>query len=226
MLSLKVLATGSKGNCYLLSTDDETLILDCGVKVSDIKKGLNFNISRIAGVVCSHEHKDHNLSLEHLRNMGLKIFAPYEFGDVNSAHVNMGEFDVTSFKVPHNGIHNSGFLIKVKDQKLLYLTDLEYCPYTFKKQTINHVLIECNYQNELVDRYAPNYQHKLKGHCSLETCKSFLEKGLGDGVESVILIHMGEESCNRSECLDVVETVAPSAHIDCAVKGLEVVLKD
>lgn len=225
MLTLKVLATGSSGNCYLLSTEKETLILDCGIRLKDIKKGLNYDISRIAGVVCSHSHKDHSLSLENFKNMGIKCFAPYEFGDVNTAHVKMGTFDITSFKLPHNGTHNSGFLIVVDDQKLLYMTDLEYCPYTFKKQQVNHILIECNYQEEFIDVLSPNYKHKIKGHCSLDTCKNFVKASATDAIESVVLLHMGLESCYPDECVNEIRKVATKARVEYARKGLEIELK-
>lgn len=37
---LRCLGSGSSGNCYLLSTDTETLILDCGIPIQEIKRGL------------------------------------------------------------------------------------------------------------------------------------------------------------------------------------------
>jgi phosphoribosyl 1,2-cyclic phosphodiesterase len=37
MLTLNVLASGSSGNSYLLSCDNETLILDCGIPIKEIK---------------------------------------------------------------------------------------------------------------------------------------------------------------------------------------------
>lgn len=56
MLKLKVLSTGSKGNCYLLSTENETLILDCGIPIMDIKKCLDFDLGGVVGVVVTHSH--------------------------------------------------------------------------------------------------------------------------------------------------------------------------
>lgn len=56
MLHIKTIGTGSKGNCYLLEADNETLILDCGVPVAEIKKGLNFQLGGIVGVVVTHSH--------------------------------------------------------------------------------------------------------------------------------------------------------------------------
>lgn len=56
MLKLKCLATGSSGNCYLLSTENETLIFDCGIPIKEIKKGLDFDLGGIVGVVVTHSH--------------------------------------------------------------------------------------------------------------------------------------------------------------------------
>ncbi len=33
------------------------------------------------------------------------------------------------------------------------------------------MLIECNYIADMVDMDIPNYEHKILGHCELETCK-------------------------------------------------------
>ena len=55
-MKLKCLGSGSSGNCYLLSTETETLILDCGVPIIEIKKGLNFDLRRVSGVVVTHSH--------------------------------------------------------------------------------------------------------------------------------------------------------------------------
>lgn len=54
---LKVLGSSSTGNCYLLqSSEGETLIIECGINIREIKKALNFNIRNVAGVLISHEH--------------------------------------------------------------------------------------------------------------------------------------------------------------------------
>lgn len=56
-MKLKCIATGSTGNCYLLTSDSgETLILDCGISIKEIKKGLNWHIRGIRGMIISHAH--------------------------------------------------------------------------------------------------------------------------------------------------------------------------
>lgn len=52
-MKLKCIATGSSGNCYLLQAGSgETLILDCGIPIKEIKKGLDWNIKDVVGVLC------------------------------------------------------------------------------------------------------------------------------------------------------------------------------
>ena len=39
---LKVLGSGSSGNCYILESDTEALIIEAGVPFLDVKKALDF----------------------------------------------------------------------------------------------------------------------------------------------------------------------------------------
>ena len=220
MLNLKIISTGSKGNCYLLSTENETLVLDCGVPIKDIKKALDFNISRICGVLCSHGHQDHCKSEPDFLDMGIQVFKPYDERIACSLSTKCGPFMVQAFKLPHNGNPNYGFLITVEGQKILYMTDFEYCQYTFKNQKINHILIECNYQSKYVDRDLPNYEHKIRGHCELETCKGFVETNKSDSLRTVVLLHMGADTCEPAECVEEMrKIVGPNVNVDYARKG-------
>lgn len=224
-MKIQILKTGSSGNCYLLSTDSQTLIIDCGVKLAEIKKGLKFDVKRIVGCIVSHSHKDHSLCKEKLANMGCDIFAPYELGEIDRAHTTLGDFNITAFSVPHDDEKNFGFLIEVAGQKILYLTDFEYCRYRFKKQNLNHILIECNYQEENLDSLAPNYKHKIKGHCSLSTCVDFIGVNATDSLRTVLLIHMGSGIEDPMECVREVKTVAKNAFVQYAMAGTEIVVE-
>lgn len=157
--------------------------------------------------------------------MGIPVFKPYEI-KTNTQNKWLGSFQITTFDLPHNGTENRGFFIQTLDnQRILYLTDFEYCRYRFTEQKVNHILIECNYQKELVERDLPNYEHKIRGHCSLETCKSFIESNKTNALRTVILCHMSGDSCNAEECLSEVQNVVgEGVNIVVARKGLEVEL--
>lgn len=55
-MKLKVLGSGSSGNCYILENDAEALIIEAGLPFMEVKKVLNFNVRKVQGVVISHEH--------------------------------------------------------------------------------------------------------------------------------------------------------------------------
>lgn len=78
-MKLKCLGSGSSGNCYLLiAGNGETLIIDPGLQIKEIKKALNWNISCVVGTVCTHHHADHAKSVKNLEQMGISVFKPYE----------------------------------------------------------------------------------------------------------------------------------------------------
>ena len=56
MNTLKIINSGSSGNCYILTCDNEKLILDCGLPIKVIKQGLDFDLGGIQGVLISHAH--------------------------------------------------------------------------------------------------------------------------------------------------------------------------
>lgn len=56
MIMLKVIASGSSGNCYALCSDDEILLLDLGIKELGIKKSIDFRISDVVGCCVTHNH--------------------------------------------------------------------------------------------------------------------------------------------------------------------------
>jgi len=57
--NLKVVGTGSSGNCYLLTVNDQTLVIEAGINFTKVKKALSFDLSGVVGVLVSHEHGDH-----------------------------------------------------------------------------------------------------------------------------------------------------------------------
>lgn len=56
MATLKVVGSGSKGNCYLLQTEKESLILELGCKWNEVLEMLDYKIGNVSGVLISHAH--------------------------------------------------------------------------------------------------------------------------------------------------------------------------
>lgn len=236
MCKLKCLGSSSSGNCYLLSTETETLVLDCGLPIREIKKGLDWDISKVVGALCTHAHLDHAKSVNDFENMGIPVFShkdmEIDFGGEHEErkHIRYGNFGINAFaltdkngKFMHTNNDGSecpcyGFLIEHEDMgKLLYITDTELVKWRFSG--ISHILISCNYQKKYISDSAKR-NHVLRGHMELETVKDFIRANKSNALRTVILCHMSGDSCNAEECLaEVQKVVGEGVKCVCAAAG-------
>lgn len=232
---LKCIASGSSGNCYLLNSKTETLILDCGLPIKEIKRGLNYDLKRVVGVCATHAHFDHSRSVKDFESMGIPVFAPYKSLEpmgLNGWKGTIQAFDLTDkdghFK--HTNADGTecpcyGFLITHPEMgRLLYITDTELVKWRFRD--INYILISCNYQNKYITDDDAKRNHVLRGHMELETVKEFVKANKSNALRNVILCHLSNENANAEEMVAEVQKAAgKGVYVDYARAGLEVELK-
>ncbi len=53
---IDVLKTGSDGNGFVIKTASEYLLIECGVKASEMLKSVKYEVCKIVGCLVSHEH--------------------------------------------------------------------------------------------------------------------------------------------------------------------------
>lgn len=144
--------------------------------------------------------------------------------------IRISEWIVTPFYLPHTTrdkdtgalipCPNFGYLIQCGDEKLLYATDFEYIPYTFKNQRINYMVLECNHMDNLMDSSSANYIHALKGHSSLSVVKSFVEVNKTPDLRNVILCHLSNENADPDRMKSEIQQVAGKwVKVEIAEKG-------
>lgn len=205
-MSIKVLASGSAGNCYLLETEKEILILECGIRYKDILKGLNFDLSKVVGCLVSHEHKDHCKVVDEIMNAGIDVYMSggtkegIDFKSSVTHRINIvkhgkrykiGGFDVVPFNVEHDVSEPLGFLLQHKELgRILFATDTYYLRNTFIN--VDHILIECNYSEDILEEIPPYRARVLKSHMSLETLKETLKTWDLSRTKDITLIHISE----------------------------------
>lgn len=221
-MNLKCLSTGSKGNCYLLSSGTETLIIEAGIPNKRILKGLDFNLMDVIGVVISHTHQDHSKSAEDFKRAGIPVFDSYD-SEVEKQVRTYGKFVIHSFKLEHD-VPCMGFYILHPDMgSLVYLTDTEYCKYRFPN--VNHILIEANYDARLIPEDHPARIHILKGHMELQTTKGFIQANKSSELRNVVLCHMSEDNMDYAVMQkEVSEVAGKRVNIIVAESGLDVEL--
>lgn len=228
MLICKTIATGSSGNSYALMNDNEILLLDLGVNAKVVKKAIDFRISDVIGAVVTHSHLDHSKAVEDFENMGISVFKPYDETKACPLKIKYGSFGIQAFKVPHDGVPCYGFYIMVDGHRILYATDFEYLPYSFKNVRLTDMIVECNHQTELVDKGQAKYTHQIKGHCSLDTLiEKVIKENMTSDLRTVILCHLSQDSACPEECLaEVQNVVGEDVSVVVARKDLEVDLKE
>lgn len=238
-MKLRVLGSSSSGNSYaLIAGNGEILAIEAGCKFLDFKKMIDWKIANVSGCIVSHEHGDHARYIKDFMQSGIPVYTAFETqsaleiitGECTIAIPprtirQIGSFTVTPFNVPHDTeIECYGYLIKHEEMgQLLFMTDLEYCKYDFSKLNIEHIMVEANYDMELVDRDEPNYEHRLRGHMSLDTALKFISTNDNSTLRNVVLIHLSDKSGDPALFKQKTEeTVRCGANVYIAEKGLEV----
>lgn len=234
---MRCLGSSSAGNCYLLTSDSgETLILDCGIPIKAIKKGLNWNIKDVVGVLCTHKHLDHSMSAKDFRQMGIQIYGLYS-KDVPMRTMKIGEFTVKPFalttidgKWTHTNSDGSecpcyGFLIKHAEMgRMIYATDTELIKWKFKD--INHILLGVNYDKDLVDTDNPKANHVFRGHLSIDTACDFVKANDSDSLQNVIMCHLSSENADKDSFINKMQKTVPKVNVCVAEPGMELELRN
>lgn len=235
-MKLKVLNSGSKGNCYLLSDDKEVLIIEPGISFKEIKIGLDFNLSKVVGALCSHAHLDHSKAIKDFVKNGIDVYSSQETfvsHQIIGRRTNIiesekqfkiGGFTILPLEAKHD-IHCLSFLIQHEDiGKLFFITDSYYCLYKFNG--LNHILIEANYSEKILERNNINETIKerlLKSHFSLENAKKFVKANDNPKLKNIVLLHLSDSNSNAKEFKGVMEELTHK-RVEIADKGLEIEL--
>lgn len=205
---LKVIGSGSKGNCYILENKTEVLILECGVHFDEVKEAMNYDLQKVCGILITHEHKDHCKGVPDALTNGMNVYATkgtIEGMAIKSHRLNaitidrpffVGKFKIIPVKVMHDAKEPCGFFIKHSEcGNLLFITDTYYVPNRFAN--INNILIEANYCDMIIDeklRISNKFvrDRVIQSHMSIKTCKVFLKSNDLTNVNNIVLIHLSD----------------------------------
>ena len=177
-VSVTVLASGSKGNCTLISSSSTRLLIDAGLSCREILRRLALcgeDACRVDAVLITHEHADHVAGLRVLaRKLKVPVYitAPtyHEYQrfarDAAGGRVELdrrelfssgsafqiGDITVTPFTIPHDAVDPVGFRFCSEGLKIGLCTDLGYMPASVRHHLRGcHILmIESNHDLELL----------------------------------------------------------------------------
>lgn len=222
-MKLKVIASGSKANSYILENEKEALVIEAGVPFKELVRHVAHR--KIVGCLVSHEHKDHAKYMKEYAMRGIDILAPFADYINISNFIEFGGFTFSQFENQHD-VECFGFVVNHKDfGRLVFATDTGYIEYRFKD--INHWLIECNYSKEILDKrveegFNPHLADRItKDHMSLETCKLFFAANDLSRTRNIVLLHLSDGNSNAEQFKrEINDLTKKDTYI--AEKGLEV----
>ncbi|MDD5092825.1 MAG: MBL fold metallo-hydrolase [Dehalococcoidia bacterium] len=212
MIDIKVLASGSTGNCYRISDGKIPLLIEAGIPIDRIRKGVDFKLSEIQGCLISHAHMDHAKAAKKLMDAGIDCYMSKETAealkvsghrlhvlDPNQMHTNIGPWAVISFETEHDAEGSLGFLIMHGDEKILFLTDTAYTRYRFNGLT--RIMIECNFDEDIIrENVASGVLHQsLKSriyanHMSIDRVLDFLKANDLSQCREIWLLHLSDSN--------------------------------
>lgn len=215
-MEIKVLASGSSGNCYHISNDRNSILIECGLPWKQIQQGVNFRTSQLAGCLVTHEHQDHCKAVRDVMKAGIDCYMSQGTAEAlklsgHRLHIveplkqfKVGAWAVLPMDAQHDAKNPLGFLLADKaGNKILFATDTYYLKYKFSGLT--HILVECNYaldilQENVAARLVPVAvkNRVLRSHFSLEHVKDFLKANDLSKVREIWLLHLSDSNSDAA----------------------------
>lgn len=151
----------------------------------------------------------------------MSVFKPFENENKNCK---FGDYRITAFDVPHDNCPCFGFFIRHKDEKIIYLTDAEYCGYVFKSLEPTVLMVECNFDEKYLNQDEIKYAHEIRGHLSTTTCKDFIKANDNDNLKQIILLHPSKGNLDKTEALTDIKAITDKP-VCFAEKGMTISFK-
>lgn len=211
MITIRALASSSKGNAYLITDGQTPILLECGIPWKELQKKLDFKTREIKCCLISHEHQDHCKAIADVMKAGIDVYSSagtfdaLQLSDHHRGHaikaqeqITVGTWTILPFETQHDAAEPLGFLlVNQAGDKLLFATDTYYIRYKFHGLT--HIMIECNYAADIlrgnVDAgLVPEAMKKrlMQSHFSLENVKGFLRANDLSKVKEIHLLHLSD----------------------------------
>ncbi len=225
MVIVHPIASGSKGNCYLLSDGKTSLLLECGISVKQMRHACNYNLNQTEACLITHEHQDHCRAVKDIMSAGIDCYLSRGTADAlkvsghHRCHIlqarqvqSIGTWQVMPFETVHDAAEPLGFLLGSGDERVLFATDTAYIRNRFAGLT--HVLVECNYDEQTLDGNvsAGTTPRSLadrirQTHFGLENVLEFLNANDLSSVQGIWLLHLSDHNADAARIKQAVQRV-------------------
>ena len=243
-MTITTLASGSSGNCILVSHGATHLLVDAGISCRRVKTALaalDLTPGDLTAILITHEHSDHISGLATLfKHYHLPVWCSkgtgrqleYRIAFLNEvlrtfepgASFALGSLTVTSFAISHDAADPVGYTFTDGARKAAIVTDLGVVTPVVEDSIRGADLLvaEANHDPDLL-RDGP-YPYYLKqrilgcqGHLSNADCAALVSRS---GAGTVILAHLSAENNRPDLALETVRAaVGTGVTVEVAPRG-------
>lgn len=234
-MRVKVIASGSKGNCTLIQTDKIKILIDVGIGyqslASELEK-INLVPTDINAILITHTHSDHIKGLSQLvKKTNLKVYILEEMEEeilkkVSNPNLHLYEnpllledLTINIIRISHD-VEGVGFIIDNNNHSLVYITDTGYInrKYIPLMKNKDLYIIESNHDEEMVMEGPYPYILKQrvisdKGHLSNHTTAEYLLETVGSNTKQIILAHISEHNNTEELALNTTKNLLAENNI-------------
>ena len=232
MLRAATLASGSSGNCAVVSDGRVHILIDAGISTRRIAQGLKalgIELRHVSGVLITHEHIDHVAALPVLCR---QISAPLYTAEGTALELcgrwnglvdrfrvfepgqrfAVGNWEIGTFPTSHDCARPCGFSVSDGKQKLALCTDTGFVtPQAREGVRGAHTPIgEFNYDPEMLRKgpYPLHLQVRIRGeqgHLSNQAGGELAAWAASQGARRVVLAHLSAENNRPQLALDAAK---------------------
>lgn len=229
MIDIKVIGSGSSGNCYLVNINNTKILLEAGLPFKKIQQAMKFKLRDIEACLITHEHMDHAKSVKDLMKAGVHCYmtkGTAETLKVVSHRLNcfskdanddycwkfFNRLSVKPFKSIHDVKEPVSFFINDVHTKesLVFITDTAYLKYRIPD--CDYLMIECNYIKSVLDEKIESGKINVslrnrivKNHMSLETLLEALKQANFKKLKKIYILHLSDRNSDERIILEEVQ---------------------
>lgn len=244
-ISVQSLGSGSSGNAFVVTTESDTLLIDCGIGIRALAKSLRergIAMSEVSAICITHEHSDHIRTLPKVVNANMALYStdgtarrsgiPKEQHEraITEAPVRIAGVTIWPLPVAHDAMEPCGFMVELPGGSCItMLTDLGSWHDSLKEyvRASDLIILEANHDEEML-RLGP-YPTYLKrrvasdvGHLSNRHCGLALGEALQGTTHrpQIWLAHLSEHNNRPDLAEETVRAVLGDHDLDLVVTAL------
>ena len=234
-MQIDVLASSSLGNAYIVSDGQTSILLDAGIPFKELQDKSDFKIHEVTSCLLTHGHLDHSRAVKDLLKNAIDVYALPEtlsalgVSDHHRTHEvePLKTYTIWTFEVMAITMYHDcpcvGYMVysTVTKERLFFATDTYKI--TVNPQGIDYLLLEINYQKEIVNRLVNDgimessiRARLLFSHYELSKALNWLKRIDKSRLKRIYVAHLSNGHSNAEEIKNavIVETGVPTVICD------------